>query len=149
MKVGGTNSDSENSFSPTLRRHEKAKNDQKAVAEPPRNQLHRRKYDVDGDNDISLSTVDRQIKGHRLSDIEIHRWVIEKDNDGRALSVLRTSWWKLQHMTLFASCSSCVSSHKSRSCDLRLQVAVEFFCCSIVLHRKRKVNKLDRSFVRC
>ncbi|KAL3661531.1 hypothetical protein V7S43_013291 [Phytophthora oleae] len=98
----GKSSDSENSLSATSRRdraRSKAKSSHKApskrskAAEPPRNQQHEallgvfRKYDVDGDGVISFIDLRRAMdnQGHRLSDVEIQRWITEKDKGGQGV----------------------------------------------------------------
>ncbi|OWZ21158.1 Calmodulin-like myosin-light chain [Phytophthora megakarya] len=48
-----------------------------------------RKYDVDGDGAISFidlrRAMDQQMTGHRLSDLEIQRWITEKDRSGQGV----------------------------------------------------------------
>ncbi|KAK1932358.1 putative calcium-binding protein CML16 [Phytophthora citrophthora] len=96
-----SNSDSENSLSAASRRdraRSKAKTSHKAPdkrSKVARNQPHEallgvfRKYDVDGDGVISFidlrRAMDRQTKGHRLSDVEIQRWITEKDKGGQGV----------------------------------------------------------------
>ncbi|KAG7388441.1 hypothetical protein PHYPSEUDO_012502 [Phytophthora pseudosyringae] len=67
-------------------------------AAPPPSQQHEalraifRKYDVDGDGAISFvdlrRAMDKQVpsgQGHRLSDVQIQRWITEKDTSGQGV----------------------------------------------------------------
>ncbi|POM62014.1 hypothetical protein PHPALM_28879, partial [Phytophthora palmivora] len=61
-------------------------------ASSPQNEALRgtfRKYDVDGDGAISFidlrRAMDKQMTGHRISDLDIQRWITEKDRSGQGV----------------------------------------------------------------